>query len=270
MRYLFFLLLPTTLLLASRILSYIVYDRTDRVDIMFTFDTPYEGTLRQNRQDNRIIIKLDGATIESPQLKNVASSYLSKLTITPIDNQTQIIVKVPSSVDMQASKTTDAYGLRLRFSKAAAASMSENGLPTKPSGQYEQSYYIVMVILIIGILILLWLKRKINTGERPISAKPWIFSNKKEKADGVSIRFQKPLDTKNKIVMLDYADESYLIVVGSSNLLLNKFHAQESISESEFESMLQNKHHELDTFLQIDEEEKEPLDSYKQKASNID
>ena len=46
------------LLNASKILSYNVYDRTDRVDVMITFDTPYEGKIRQNTSPSKIIIKL--------------------------------------------------------------------------------------------------------------------------------------------------------------------------------------------------------------------
>lgn len=278
MRILLAFLLLSPFALASKILSYNVYDRTDRVDIMFTFDTPYEGTLSQSRQQDKIIIKLGGATIEAPKVKNISSAFLSKLTITPIENQTQVIAKVPSSVSMQASKTSDAYGLRLRFTKVAAASESPEpatssplgALPTKPSGEYEQSYYIVIGILVIGILILLWLKSRINSAASSPS-KPWLMGGaKKSKSEGVNIRFQKALDQKNRVVMLDYADESYLVVIGSSNLLLDKFQGTRPVNENEFEEMLKNKHEELDTFLQIDKQEQEPLDSYKQKASGID
>ncbi len=42
MRYLLLLLFPL-LLLGSKILSYNVYERSNRVDVMLTFDTPFEG-----------------------------------------------------------------------------------------------------------------------------------------------------------------------------------------------------------------------------------
>ncbi|MDX1296435.1 MAG: hypothetical protein R3302_09205, partial [Sulfurimonadaceae bacterium] len=181
------LLLLPTLIFASKILSYNVYDRTDRVDIMFAFDTPYEGTLRQTQQNNTIIIKLDNATIESPKVKNVASPFLSKLTITPIGNQTQIITTVSPSVKMQASKTSDAFGLRLRFYKPATATTANQAktaspvaaLPTKPEGQYDQSYMIVILILLVAIVVLLWLKSRIGKAPSSASAaKPWLFSKK--------------------------------------------------------------------------------------------
>ncbi len=283
MRYLLISLLLLVQLHAAKILSYNVYDRTGRVDIMFTFDTPYEGVLRQSHQNGTITIKLDKATIESPKLKNVASEYLSKLTITPIGDQTQVIAKVSPYVVMHASRTSDAYGLRLRFERSVDTPAEEplvasepsmtTSLPTKPEGEFTQSYYVVIAILILGIILLLWLKRRVNGGGDTLKLKPWLLNmrgEKETKQDGVKIRFQKSLDQKNRVVMMDYADESYLLLIGTSNVMLDKFHGKRSVSEGEFEAMLKNKNRELDEFLQIDQDKKEALDSYKQKASGMD
>jgi hypothetical protein len=274
------LLLLPSLIFGAKILSYNVYDRTDRVDIMFAFDTPYEGTLRQTQQNSTIIIKLDDATIESPKVKNVASPFLSKLTITPIGNQTQIITTVAPSVKMQASKTSDAFGLRLRFYKGAVTTTAAPAktaspvaaLPTKPEGQYDRSYMVVILILLVAIVILLWLKSRIGKPSTASSAsKPWLFSKKGGGLkEDVNIRFQKALDPKNRVVMLDYADESYLIVIGTSNVLLDKFHGSKPVTQNDFEEMLQNKHEELDEYLQIDRPVQEPLQSYKEKAAGLD
>jgi hypothetical protein len=43
-KYLLVFLLPITIY-ASKILSYNIYDRTDRADIMITFDVPYDGVI---------------------------------------------------------------------------------------------------------------------------------------------------------------------------------------------------------------------------------
>ncbi len=280
MRKLLLLLLPA-LLGATTILSYNIYDRTDRVDLMLTFDTPFEGSLRQSRQQDKIIIKLDDTSIDMPKVKNITSPFISKLTIAPIGSEVQIIAKVPPSVGMQASKTSDAYGLRLRFSKKAAAAAPAaanepdlSTLPTKPEGEMTQSYYVVIAILLIGIVTLLVIKRRMsNGGGVPAApAKPWLFKGKsarQEKEDGVQIRFQKSIDQANRVVMLDYGEESYLVVVGNSNLLLDKFNGAKPVSQSEFDTMLQSKHEELDTFLQL-EKENETLQNYKEKASGLD
>lgn len=273
------LLLLPVFLFASKVLSYNVYDRSDRVDIMLTFDTPYEGALRQSRLQDRIIIKLENAAIESPKVKSISSPFLSKIAITPIDEHTQIIATVAPSVEMEASKTSDAFGLRLRFTRSgategadAAATLEEplSALPTKPEGSYSGSYVAVIIILLIGIVILLWLKSRMSLTAAGTPAKPWPFNLKRSDSEGVNVRFQKLLDAKNRVVMLDYADESYLVVIGNSNLLLDKFHGNRPATEEEFETMLQNKHEELDTFLSLDVQAQGPLQSYKEKASGFD
>jgi hypothetical protein len=283
------LLSCTPLLFSSTILSHQIYDRSDRVDVMLTFDTPYDGTLSQYRQSGKIVVKLGDATIDTPALKKLSSPFVSKLTITPIDQETQFIATVPDSVVLRASKTSDAYGLRLRFTNGAPAvttsapsltsqqTAATSGLPTKPDLQISTSYYVVIGILVAGIIILLYLKRKISATASGGSKKPWLFATSGDKkADNVTIRFQKGIDQKNRVVMMDYGEESYLVVIGSTNLLLDKFHGNQPVTQSEFESMLQDKHEELDSFLQIDKQQQSgenrgsSLESYKQKASGID
>lgn len=278
MRPLLILALLTPLLFASKILSYNIYERSDRVDIMLAFDTPYEGALRQSRQQDRIIIKLEGAAIETPRVKSVTSPILTKMAMIPIDSQTQLIATVAPSVQMEASKTSDALGLRLRFTKnGAEESLSEaerqdalSALPTKPESDYSGSYTVVIVILLIGIAILFWLKNRIAQAPLSGPGKPWRFVMGKKGEHGVNIRFQKAIDPKNRVVMLDYGDESYLLLIGGSNLLLDKFQGERPVTEDQFEAVLQNKHEELDSFLRLESEAKGPLQSYMEKASGID
>ncbi len=169
-KYLLLFLLTFSFLQASKILSYNIYDRTDRADVMITFDTPYNGIIKQSISNSKIIIKLSGASIESSKVKNVSSKFLHSVTITPMAGQTQIVASVPTSIKLIASKTSDAYGLRLRFTNKPAnntvkstplvTSTSLSALPTKKSDDMSTSYFIVVAILILGILILFFLKKK--------------------------------------------------------------------------------------------------------------
>ncbi|MBA1432365.1 MAG: hypothetical protein FAF04_01930 [Epsilonproteobacteria bacterium] len=305
-KYLLILILPLSLF-ASQILSYNIYDRTDRVDLMITFDTPYHGTIKQSRNNSKIIIKLENASIESPKIKKVASRFLQSLAITPLKNETRIIATVPKSVRLIASKTSDGYGLRLRFtsksaltqSPAAATTAQQNasttGLPTKQGNDLSRSYTIVIAILIIGILILFYIKKKTTPKQLQKAAQqqkqqktPWLFNTTSqpqtqetatqaapaENANSVSIRFQKAIDAHNSVVMLDFGKESYLVLMGNSNILLDKFHENRPTSQQEFESILQSRHEELENFLNNNDTatantEKEPLQAYKERAASI-
>lgn len=285
MRYFFLFLLSITLLQASKILSYNVYDRTDRVDIMITFDTPYEGTIKQSSQDATIVIKLENAQIESTKSKTINSDFITSLQIIPMGEHTQIVVKIPSATELKASKTADAYGLRLRFTAQAALKQSTqtsvttpktlfSSLPTKKDDNISQSYYIVITILIIGILILFLLKRKMTTKQEKPSS--WLFASSTQKSTtapsaskDVTIRFQKTIDEKSSVVMLDFSDQSYLVLVGGNNILLDKFTDNRPVTQDEFETILKNRHQELDDFLRVEKVDKSPLASYKEKASSI-
>jgi hypothetical protein len=288
------LLFLATALFGSKILSYNIYDRHDRVDIMLTFDTPYEGVLRQNQQGNTITIKLEEASIDAPMNKNINSTYLQKISISPTNEQIQITANVTNGVILQASKTSDSYGLRLRFSpkNSVTASSTQNpdeasALPTKDASEFERSYYVVIAILVIGIIILFWLKNSIakkTTAMQTQPVAPWLasFSSKKIpspnntsvpvgniESGGVQIRFQKTLDAAHSVAMLDFGTQSYLVLLGNNTILLDKFQDNIPITQNDFETLLQSKHRELDGYFQIGHVEDEVFDAYKEKASVI-
>jgi len=292
---LFVFLLICISLDASKILSYNIYDRSDRVDVMITFDTPYDGKIRQSVSDSKITIKLQNAFIESSKFKQVSSKFLNSLTITPMANYTQIVVSLPHSVHLRASKTSDAYGLRLRFSNKAkniksttAHSVQKNipfSLPTKKSDNIEKSYYIVSVILVVGILILLFIKKRVSLVKTNNNQKnSWLFKENntasKENntsvsalnttnAKNVSIRFQKSINNDSSVVMLDFMEQSYLVLMGKNNILLDKFTDNKPVSQEDFETILQERHKELEGFIQTQKEQKEPLQAYKERAASI-
>lgn len=278
---------------ASKILSYNVYDRTDRADVMITFDTPYNGVIKQSVSDSRIIIKLQDATIESEKSKQLASNFLHSLIITPIGEDTKIIASIPSLTKLKASKTSDGYGLRLRFSKKHYAKTTKEplvkevnpfaALPTKQDNGLNKSYYIVVSILIIGIAILFFIRKKITPNQKQNKANGWLFKANQDNTKGttdssdiaqnVSIRFQKNINTQNSVVMLDFGEQSYLVLMGKSNILLDKFTDNKPASQEDFETILQNRHKELNDFMQTQENvthyEKEPLQAYKERAASI-
>ncbi|WP_295055612.1 hypothetical protein [Sulfuricurvum sp.] len=294
MRYLLPLLLLPAFLWGAKILSYNVYDRNDRVDVMLTFDTPYEGVLRQNRQGNTVVVKLEEAFIDDPKVKNINSKYLNKLSISPENENIQIIAEVSNDVIMQASKTSDSYGLRLRFMHPEVANpltqaapvdeASVGALPTKKGNEFEQSYYVVIGILIVGIAILFWLKQNITKRAAVIHSEPktpWLFNKSAAETKaaisnplplsgdggGIHIRFQKTLDPSHSVAMLDYGTMSYLVLLGNNTLLLDKYQDNIPITQNDFETLLQSKHRELDGYFQLAPAQDEVFDSYKEKAS---
>ena len=280
------LLLPL-FLNASKILSYNVYDRTDRVDVMITFDTPYEGKIKQSITPTKILIKLEDASIEATKTKTLSSKYLKSINIVPLAGYTKIVAVVPESIILKASKTSDSYGLRLRFSNNVPVTQKTevlssvkpekrtSSLPTKKDTELSNNYYIVVGFLLLGIIILFVLKNKINMPGKKAKSNSWLFKvardAKNGTPEGVSIRFQKNIDDHNSVVMLDFLGQSYLVLMGTNNILLDKFTDNKPVTQDDFETILQNRHQELDDFLKEGAEsiEKDPMQIYKEKAANI-
>jgi len=296
----FLLFLLPLALFGSKILSYNIYDRTDRVDVMITFDTPYNGQIKKSTSESKIIIKLQDTSIESSKLKQISSKYLNTLSITPMSNYVKIVASIPSNVVFIASKTADAYGLRLRFQDKSVATKNNttqtqqankaflSSLPTKKDEAVSDRYIIVVSLLIIGIIVLFVIKKKVAPSHTlknkttPTKEKSWLFNQTnantqtdiKQPSDdnNVSIRFQKNIDEKNSVVMLDFMDQSYLILMGTTNILLDRFNENKPTTQEDFESILQDKHQALEEFLS----KKEPISpseeqkqSYSQRASSI-
>lgn len=284
MQLLFILLLLPFSLFASQILSYNIYDRTDRVDVMITFDTPYQGLIKQNIKDSKIIIKLENAEIESSKIKKLSSHFLTYLSITPMSGYTQVVASVPSGIIFKASKTTDSYGLRLRFKKKNTLTSSQqiakkqitsiqntpnfSALETKKENiNISQSYYIVIAVLIVGIIILLIIKKKLSSQQKnPQQIKSWTFQkeitpNIKEKVtqnkinetplSQVSIEFQKNINATTNIIMLRFQHQNYLLLLSNTtSILLDKFTEDLPNTQEDFENMLQTKYQELDQYIE--------------------
>ena len=294
-KFLLLFLLPFSLY-ASKILSYNIYERTDRADVMITFDTPYNGLIKQSNSSSQIVIKLDDAMIESSKMKNISSNFLHSLAIIPMKGYTKITASVSSSARLIASKTSDSYGLRLRFtnkktlqnlkSKKVENQTNLSALPTKKETEISSNYYAVVGMLLLAIVLLLIMQKKIQKKTNKGTTNFWLFKTKNQASSSenipeikpnneVSIRFQKIINDENSVVMLDFGNQSYLVLMGKSNILLDKFTDSKPQDQEEFEKILQNRHQELEDFLgsdstnSIEEVKKEPLQAYKEKAASL-
>ncbi len=293
---LLFTLFTVSNLFATYILSYNIYNRTDRVDVMLTFDTPYHGKIVKTKNSTAIILKLYGAKIEAAKQKRLQSRFVQSLLITPLAGYTQIVANLTDpKTKLKVSKTADSYGLRLRFYKPTASQTNQiktaqsnqflSTLPTKKRSDITASYYIVMIILVVGVIVLLLLKRKVAKNPKEQYNKGWLFgakqssiksSNNPTQNSEVIMRFQKRIDEKNSVVLLEFMENSYLLLIGEhNNILLDRFSQNRPATQEEFEKLLHEKDSELERFLHEatplshKEPEEDTLKNFSKKASHI-
>ncbi len=257
---------------ATTLLTYNTYDRDDRVDIMLSFDTPYNGKIFLKKIESGFQITLNNINYNKEILKNINSPIIYQMKITPAKNSINIILKTKKNIHIIASKTTDGFGLRLRakvtqpLQKVSTAKKQTinnfSTLPLDKAGYDNSRYYIVIFILLI-LLVLLWIIKKKITN--PSSSKNWLFKNDINENE-VKILYRKQIDPKNSVLVLSYLDKKYLILTGSSNQLLDKFSSDDIALEGddEFEQMFAKNRQKLDEFLKVGNDK---LSSYRDKAS---
>ena len=70
-------------------------------------------------------------------------------------------------------------------------------------------------------------------------------------------------------MMIDYGDFNYLVLNGTSSVLLDKFENNKPVSKNNFDELLQEHTNEIEQLLHIQKEQEEPFQTYKEKASSI-
>ena len=304
------LLLFFVALWGSNLSTYNIYERSDRVDIMLSFDAPYSGAILQERKDGAITLLFKDLQNDQNIEKSVNSSILQELLFEPRGQNLALVIKSDAQVAVSASKTTDGFGLRIRVTpenaanSAAATALSPQEIreniteTTNLSGDQNASnltssaqgaglnlgaqsgdinfmtqgmsdmidyrYYSVLGVLALLSVVLLVIKAKLKNKQKTIKTKRENGWFEKVKSDeSVEIIYEKPLDDTNKVVLFQHLDRRYLVLTGTSNVLLDKFGEEKMTSEQDFQSFFEENQKKLNAYI----ENRQTLDAYKDKAS---
>ena len=304
------LLLFFAALWGSNLSTYNIYERSDRVDIMLSFDAPYSGAILQERKDGAITLLFKDLQNDQIIEKSVNSSILQELLFEPRGQNLALVMKSAAEVSVSASKTTDGFGLRVRvmpqatinspattaissqetkenITEASNLSVEQNGSNLNASAQnpglnlapqsgdvnfmtqgmsdmIDYRYYSVLGVLALLLVALLFVKAKLKNKQKTIKTKRENGWFEKVKSDeGVEIIYEKPLNDTNKVVLFQHLDRRYLVLTGTSNVLLDKFGEEKMTSEQDFQSFFEENQKKLNAYI----ENRQTLDAYKDKAS---
>ncbi len=265
----FLLLLPLFLpLFSANITNQNIYEKDDRVDIMLSFDAPFHGKITQKKEDKNRILILTGASIEQKTSKDIASDILQKLSLTPYHDKVVIALEGDGDFQVNASKTVDLYGLRLRITPAAlfneTANSNDNVIETKKEDDMSVAFSKVMLILL-ALLAFLYFFKKWLSKQGGVIQGNWLFSQKKasDKSD-IKVTQQRALDVKNRLVLASYKDKEYLLLLGNSNLLIDSFDTHTKSNNNDFDEILTENEESLNYFIK---QKNKNFDNYKKKIS---
>ncbi|MFV0482022.1 MAG: hypothetical protein ACK5LP_08555 [Campylobacteraceae bacterium] len=270
MRKLLLLCFLAVALFASNILNNNIYESDDHVDMVLLLDAPYAGKVVQKKDKDGIALTFEGLNISNPIDKVINSPVIQQVLVNQKSvNETIVYLKSDQIFNISVSKTTDNFGLRIRASiktsPLGVEDMSNDSQVEMVSqSDFGTAFYIFTSIVFTAILIFiaLWIKQNFFNGNKKTfinTNTSWIFGDI-EKNPEITVMFKKYIDNENYILLFEFLDERYLVLLGQSNLLLEKFQGNESKNIKFFDE----NGDKTNMNVQLNEEK---LQSYKDKAS---
>jgi hypothetical protein len=261
------LLLLAVSLFGVELKTYNTYERDSRVDLMLSFDAPYSGEISQSETATKVTLLLSKLSYPKKVLESLESQLVKEFSITPTSN-TSIKIEIIklANLDIIASKTIDGYGLRIR-SQLVSTQPSQPTYDSKPqtlgtqaSFELDSNYYIVMGVLVALLIVLIFVKRSL-TNKNQMPANSWLFNKGDE---DIKVTFKKQLDAHNSVALVEAYDNSYLIVIGSTNIMLDRFSSKKVSNEGEFQEVFEQNRKKLENYLGNSGDR---LKTYKDKVS---
>lgn len=275
------LLALSQLCFGAKLLNHSVYDRDGRFDLLLTFDEPYNGHISQSKQGNFAVVTLNELTANKSESKEIQNKLVQKFLISPEAKRTNIAFTLDEKAVLNISSVNDKMGLRIRILPNGASINPTNSTPnvlnsgtTNSVGQansvtlpnsansklqtkssslegFDFTNYILVLCVLFAILIALWwFKRKM--------LKVHHFDSK-----DFRLIFQRPLDKHNQFMILEFENTRYVMIIGSSNLILQKSELRENTATQEKREKKEAQ--EFDSFF---EENKQKLQRLVQKNQN--
>jgi flagellar biogenesis protein FliO len=252
MKYIILLFLFISTLISSEIINttYYNYKNEKQIVVLFSLDEPFKGKISKLDSSTYLISEVKTLSVETKKFDNIISSVI----ISPKDdNNVKIKVSSKDNFNVSASMTKVGYGLKLTIASDNKPVETTEQLPNIVDNNANEfnmlNYILVMSILVILIIILIIIKKK--------GIKVPMKSNEYD----YKVILKKPIDSKNSLMMIEVMGVKYLMMVGTSNVLLNVIDGKpnEEVLED-----LSNKQQDFDDILEISK-----LDTYKLNASKM-
>jgi len=198
------------LLFSANLINVNFFQQADKLDILFSLDSKFNGKVIEIAH-NQFLIKKVISTNE--YYKKFENFFIKEVKILPKQSGVLVILNIKGKYKTSVALTPDGYGIRFRVEKlikpvdTVAVNISNKNYNNYDRLDYVSYIVSVVVLIIIGIILFLFKKRiRENLG-----------------GSDIKVLFQKPLDPKNKIVLVEFNQRRYLLVIGNSNILLDIF-----------------------------------------------
>jgi flagellar biogenesis protein FliO len=223
------LLILGVLLFGANLINVNFFEGKNKLDILFSLDDAFKGKVKQISHNSYVIT---GINTDRVIQKEFGKNFINSIIISPEKEGVRVDITSKADFKTSVALTPDGYGVRFRIindktiEPKTVSSNEINKLAAKRDNLDMLSYLVGLGILIILAFVLWFIKRK--------------GSYLPKLKEDMKVLAQKPIDAKNKIVLFEYQDRRYLMLIGNTNVLLDVFGENISVpkNEVEFDEML--------------------------------
>jgi len=245
-----FILLLGVLLFGANLINVNFFDGKNKLDILLSLDDVFKGKVKQISKNSYILTNIKTDKLIQKEFKK---NFINSIIISPEKDGVRIDITSEALIKISPALTPDGYGVRFRIINNKPLKSQNiqkeniNNLTANRQGLDTLSYIVGIMILFILAIMLWFIKRKTLN-----------FPKLKE---DMKVLAQKPVDAKNKIVLFEYQNRKYLMLIGNTNVLLDVFTDDITVPKNEvqFDEMLKlsKKYDTIEKYIQNAEKLKE-------------
>ena len=244
-------------LFGAMILNLNVQESEDRVDLILNFDIPFDGKIVQKKEKEKIILYLPDVKILAPWQKKLSTSFVYQIEVLPAKGGSNVLVYTTKKVKIFAARSKDGFSLKIEIKPLTPTAS------TKSSFNLEADWK--WIALSLAVVIIFFLLKLLFGRSKPTKTKTIHIEN--PKTSQFQIKFEKSLDERNKIALISFKGVDYLVLIGTTNLLLGKYKEGEISSIEEFESAIESQDISQAIKPPSQDEIFTTIEEYKRKAS---
>ncbi len=226
---------------------------------MLNFDIPFDGKIVQKREKEKIILYLPDVKILAPWQKKLNTSFVYQIDVLPAKAGSNIVIYSTKKVKVFAARSKDGFSLKITIKNPFAQAPQKKSFSLNPTYLYWGALFLIAILIF-------WILAKMLF-RTPKVKKSKTIHVQNPKAAEFEIKFEKPLDEKNKIALISFKGVDYLVLIGTSNVLLGKYKEGEIQSIEEFESAIETQDISEAMKPAPQEEIFTTIEEYKRKAS---
>ena len=220
------------------------FESPGKVDVLFSLDSKFQGKVKQINDTTYLIT---GISSDKVIQKEFNKGFVNSIIISPKNKDLQIEILSNKKIKTSVALTPDGYGIRFRIENIHKPTDELKKIAPKTESFDTFSYITALSVLFILALILWFVKKK--NAHLPILK------------ENMKVLAQKPIDPKNKVVLFEYQNRKYLMLIGNTNVLLDVFADDIPVPKNEvqFDEMLKlsKKYDNIEKYIQNAEKLKE-------------